>query len=103
MYRRSAKIRPPSEATVAGAWRAGRKLSRALNRATSQKDRPVAFQHGEPAQRSDSDCMNLSGPDTHRTQGANVTSQRGVVLRGSVHWMAGGWFTAGVIYPLGKS
>jgi hypothetical protein len=79
----------------------GEKLSMALNRAASRKDRPVAFQHGEPTQRSDSDCINLSGPDTHRYQGANVTSQRGVVRCGSMHWMAEGWFTAVVIYPLG--
>lgn len=57
-------------------------MSMALNRAASQKDRPAPIQHGEPQQRSDSDCMNLGGPDTHRQQGANITSQRGVVLCG---------------------
>lgn len=74
-----------------------------LHRAASQKDRPGAFQHGEPTQRSDSDCMNLGGPDTHRKQGANITSQRGVVLCESVHWMAEGWISrAMAIYPLGN-
>lgn len=50
-----------------------------LASASSQKDRPASIRCGEPKQRSDSDCINLSGPDTFRTQGMNVNSQRIVV------------------------
>lgn len=70
---------PQKRPNTVGSLASMAEMRTVLSRATSQKDWPAPILRSEPTQRSDSDCNNLGGLDTHRKQGSNINSQRGVV------------------------